>query len=395
MKNKILFAQIIMATTCLASPLYNAAGAVTVDHADNENTESDRRAVIKSIYMPLADHYAGIIAYEKYRGRMIHAEYQIEQMKSWPLLRSKFLTGGADVAFMMSPLAMDMFSEQQNFRWVSLMHRDGNAMAINQLLSNQIELPESRTQRLPDKSLVELIKSWHNNGGEPIQCAVPSIHATHTVVLFKYLKDHGLTLDLDQGKPAHIRTVPVSPSKSPAFLKKNNSRSIPAVFVQSLPWADVVESNEDGHIAWYSKDVISWPSGHVECIAVASDNAIAEKNDALKEVIYFIHQAGLDIENARYEGGEALIEITSMIRKHLPEHDEFAIIQSLRPDLNVINYKNLNLDIPGLELIMEYAVEGGILNSSIDINAFADNQFSTVITEQKRLTNAVKGDEGE
>ncbi len=366
-----------------------ATGTVNAkDSQADEAVESNTRTVIKSIYIPLADHYAGIIAYEKYRDQMVHADYQIEQMKSWPLLRSNFMSGGADLAYIISPQAMDMFNERQNFRWVSLMHRDGNAMAVNQLLSEMIQLPESRTQRLPDESLIEAIKSIKDNGGEPIHCAVPSLHATHTVVLYKYLKDHGLTLDLDRGEPAHVRAIAVAPNKSPAFLKKNNARSVPAAFEQSLPWAEVVETNNYGHVAWYSKDVIVWPNGHVECIAIATDQAIAEKNKALKEVIYYIHKAGLDIENARVDGGEPLDEITTMIRKHIPAHDPQAIIQSLRPDLNVINYKNLNLDIPGLKLIMDYAVESGILESTIDIDAFADNQFSTSITTNINIADA-------
>ena len=46
------------------------------------------KQVVKAIYIPLADHYAGIIAFEKYRDAMQHADYQIERMKSWPLLRA-------------------------------------------------------------------------------------------------------------------------------------------------------------------------------------------------------------------------------------------------------------------------------------------------------------------
>jgi len=74
--------------------------------------------------------------------------------------------------------------------------------------------------------------------------------------------------------------------------------------------------------------------------------------------------------------------IAAMVRKHIPEHNESAIIQSLRKDLNVINYKNLNVEIPGMAMIMDLAVEGGILKESIDLDAFTRTDFSTVITEQ-------------
>ncbi len=336
---------------------------------------------IRAAYIPLADHYAGIVAYEKYRGEMVHADYTIERMKSWPLLRAYFMSGEADVAFIICPQAMDMFRESPTFRWVSLMHRDGNALAINDLLNADVRLPSERLERKPDGKVADALVSAREKSGEPTECGVPHLHATHTVVLYKYLKDHGRTLGLGRGRGRDVVAVEVPPPKSPSFIKKKNSRGVPASFEQSLPWADVVETKGFGHVAWYSKDVIPWPHGHVECIAIATDSCIKGKTAALKEVVHYIHRAGLDIEQARRAGGQAMDTIAAMIRKHIPEHNREAIVQSLRPDLDVINYTHLNVDKAGLRKIMDLAVEGGILRRPIDIDAFADEQFSTDITE--------------
>ncbi|WP_050774364.1 hypothetical protein [Shewanella benthica] len=51
-------------------------------------------------------------------------------------------------------------------------------------------------------------------------------------------------------------------------------------------------------MAWYSKDVMPWKHGHVECIALATDAAIKGKRQAVHEVMNYIHQAGEDIEFA-------------------------------------------------------------------------------------------------
>jgi NitT/TauT family transport system substrate-binding protein len=338
------------------------------------------RARIRAAYIPLADHYAGIVAYEKYRGEMRHADYQIERMKSWPLLRAYFMSGEADVAYIISPQAMDMFLEEPSFRWVSLMHRDGNALAINDLLNADVGLPAQRADRTPDDKVATAFSAAHQRSGEPTEVGVPHLHATHTVVLYKYLKDNGLTLGLETDSSRDVVAIEVPPPTAPAFIKKKNNRGEPAAFEQSLPWADVVETGGYGHVAWYSKDVLPWPNGHVECIAIASDRAIADKRAALAEVIRYIHLAGRDIELARREGGAAMDEIIAMIRKHIPEHNEEAIVQSLDPTLDVINYSNLNLDVAGLRQIMDLAVEGGILEGPIDIDDFADNSFATDIT---------------
>ena len=61
--------------------------------------DNKEKKTIKAIYIPLADHYAGIVAYEKYRDKMKNADYRIERMKSWSLLRAYFMSGEVDVAF--------------------------------------------------------------------------------------------------------------------------------------------------------------------------------------------------------------------------------------------------------------------------------------------------------
>ena len=74
----------------------------------------------KAPYIPLADHYAALVAYERYRDDMKHVDFQIEQMTNWDLLRAYFQSGEADMAYVMSPLAMDMHREQPHFLWVGL-----------------------------------------------------------------------------------------------------------------------------------------------------------------------------------------------------------------------------------------------------------------------------------
>jgi len=343
---------------------------------------ADSRINVNAAYIPLADHYAALIAYEKYRGEMKVADFNITRMKSWPLLRGYFLDEQADMAFVMSPLAMDMYRVSPTFKWVGQMHRDGNALAINDLINQHVNLPAKREDRVPNEKVANAYTKVKESMGRPSQVGVPSLFATHMVVLYKYLKDHGKTLGIGRGSDKDVIAIAVAPPKAPAFIKRQNSKGIAASFEQSLPWADVVETKKFGHVAWYSKDVLPWPKGHVECVALASDKAIKNKHQAIKEVIYYIHKAGLDIEAARKEGGQAIIDIATMVRKHIPEHNQEAIIQSLRIDLNVINYKNLNVEKPGMKMIMDLAVEGGILRSPIDIDQFTDPAFATKITEQ-------------
>ena len=331
---------------------------------------------VKALYIPLADHYAALVAYERYRKEMKYADFQIMQMKNWDLLRAYFQSGRADMAYVMSPLAMDMYREKPHFRWIGLMHRDGNALAINELLNKEVLLPEKRAERKPDGKVAAALNKIYRQKQRPIEIGMPHLLSTHSVVLYRYLKEHGVRLSLLANEKAEVLAIAVAPPKSPAFIKGKSNRAIAAAFEQSLPWADIVETKGYGKVAWYSKDVMQWPDGHVECIALATDKAILKKEKAVKEVMRFIKKAGKEIEDARANGGRSLQEIVEIIHKHIPAHTREAIIASLDPSLRVINYQNLNIDKAGLKQIMDFAVEGGILKQPVDIDRFADTRFN-------------------
>jgi len=70
---------------------------------------------------------------------MVHADFKIQQMKNWGLLRAYFQYGKVDMVYVMSPLTMDMYREKEHFRWIGLMHRNGNALAINDLINKECQ----------------------------------------------------------------------------------------------------------------------------------------------------------------------------------------------------------------------------------------------------------------
>ncbi|MBV1959478.1 MAG: ABC transporter substrate-binding protein [Pseudomonadales bacterium] len=349
-----------------------------------------QKQIVNALYIPLADHYAALVAYERYRDKMQHADFRIEQMKSWDLLRAHFNSGDVDMAFIMSPLAMEMYHNKPFFRWIGLMHRDGNALAINDLIKNKIQLPKLRADRKPDASIANALKEIRLTTGTPIPVGLPHLLATHTVVLYRYLKKHGITIDSASHSKADVFITTVPPPEAPAFIKAKSNRAEAAAFEQSLPWADVVETGNFGHVGWYSKDVMPWPNGHVECIAIATNTAITNKFSAIREVMGYIHQAGRDIEAARMAGGEELQQIIEIIIRHIPSHTPAAITASLDPHLRVINYQYLNIDKAGLKQIMDWAVEGKILDNSINIDEFADLRFNQADESNDNLGAADK-----
>lgn len=344
------------------------------------------KIIINAVGIPLADHYPAIIAYEKYKDQMLHADFRLKLLPGPELVRAYFRSKpDIDIAFNVSPMVMDMFAKKPDFRWVSLIHRDGNVLAINEPFNEIVKLPLKKNKRLPDNKIAEALTFFKHDLGNPIECAIPSPLATHTTILYKYLKDHNKTMGFRRGENVDVLLRVVKPLKSPVFLKKQAARSLPAAFEQSLPWAEVVETNGFGLVGWYSKDVMQHKHGHVECIIIAKDTVISNKRLALQEVINYIHQAGQDIESARRSGGKEMDQIINMIQKHIPAHNRSAIIESLRIDLNVINYRHMNVDHnakSSFREIMELAYEAGFIKKKINIEELADESFATEVTNK-------------
>jgi NitT/TauT family transport system substrate-binding protein len=343
--------------------------------------ERIERQKIKALYIPLADHYAAILAYERYRNKMKYADFELLKMKNLDFLRAYFNSGKADMAYIQSPLAMDMYQKKPNFRWIGLMHRDGSALAVNKYLSHRINLRKNRIDRKPTSELALLLQDDYKKTDETTLITVPHLLSTHTVVLYRYLKENNVNMTVVKHCYAAVFALSLSPAQSPAFIKSQDVRKLPAAFEQSLPWADIVETGGYGEIAWYSKDVMKWKNGHIGAIAVATDKAIAEKFEATKEVMTYIKIAAQDIELARHEDGRDFDEIVNILHNHLPEHSKKAIRASLDHAIHVINYSHLDIDKGGLKQIQDYAIEAGILTKPINIEEFADERFNTPLMD--------------
>lgn len=330
---------------------------------------ADRKPV-NALYIPLADHYAAIIAFEKYRDEMKFADFSIEKMSSWDLLRAKYMEGENEMAFVMSPLAISMYQDKPNFKWIGLMHRDGNGLAVTHKIAHASKIAFLRNERLPNRK-IELTDQTAFDSNTRLLVGVPHIQSTHSVVLYRYLKQHGLSISFTPNLASDVLAIPIPPPMSPAFVLGNSNRNRPVGIEQSLPWIDLIESDGHGQVVWYSKDVIPTKLGHVECIALATKQALSDKKQAVSEVFHYIKKAGADIEKARMSGNDEIDDIVTMIQKHIPAHTSDAIYASLNPQLRIINYENLDIDKPGLKLIMDTAIEARLIKDPIDLDQFA------------------------
>ena len=333
---------------------------------------------IVALYLPIIDHYSVLLAHQRYGKQMKEAEFSVLQMPGFNELRQKFESGEADIAVLTAPLALDMYLGKPNFQAVALAHRNGSALSVNATFAKLLTLAPERAERKPGDEFAQALKKLAEQSGNPITLGVPTLHSTHTLVMYKYMKDHGVKMITPKEPSGVMVAKQVPPPRSADYLKAAGALKQGAVTVQSQPWGDVFESSGIGSIVWYSKDVMKQPKGHVECIVIASANALKNKRAALAEVIEGIHRAGADLQAAIGVGDSEVLPIASAISaSYVPAHKPEVITASMSKSIGAISFNDLNVDMDGLKQLQDLGLASGFQSGAVDLEKFSDRSFAS------------------
>lgn len=339
--------------------------------------QASAKEPIVALYLPIIDHYSVLLAHQRYGKQMKDADFSVQQMPGFNELRQKFESGEADIAVLTAPLALDMYQGKPNFQVVALAHRNGSALSVNSAFAKLLTLPTDRADRKPGDEFAQAVKKLADKAGNPVTLGVPTLQSTHALVMYKYMKDHGVKMITPKDPSGVMVAKQVPPTRSADYLKAAGALGQGAVTVQSQPWGDVFESSGIGNIVWYSKDVMKQPKGHVECIVIASANAIKNKRAALAEVIESIHRAGGDLQSAIGVGDREVLPIASAISEaYVPTHKPEVITASMSKTIGAIGFNDLNVDMDGLKQLQDLGLASGFQKAPVDLDKFADRSFS-------------------
>lgn len=332
---------------------------------------------IVALYLPIIDHYPLLLSHLRYSKQMTNADFSVLQMSGFNELRQKFESGEADIAVLTAPLALDMYASKPMLQAVALAHRNGSALSVNTAFAQRMTIPAGRGDRKPDDAFAKATKAAFDQTGNPLNVGVPTLHSTHTLVLYKYMQDHGIKMVTPKDRNGVLVAKQVPPPKSADYLKAAGALGQGAATIQAQPWGDVFESSGSGTIVWYSKDVMKHPKGHVECIVIASANAIKNKRAALEEVLDSLHKGGAELQAAIQANNKDLLQIaTSISGAYIPAHKPDVIAKSMSKDIGAINFNDLDVDMEGLKQLQDLGMASGFQSSAVDLNKFSDRSFA-------------------
>lgn len=239
-------------------------------------------------HLPIIDHLILGVAEKNDGGYFKSFSLQRKLSYNWEPIVEDLANGRLDGAFILFPLALDLFRKGEKIKIALLGQREGQVLVV----SNDV------------KSLKEL-------EGKTMQ--VPNKYSVHNILQFKLLQQAGV-----DAARVNYRIGFDDVREFPELLQKGETQA----FITAEPWGTVAQRMGAGHIINTSYDVFTH---HVCCVLVLRDEVIEKQPQACQEFIDSLVKAGMFISaypRHAAEIGEEFMELPKNVTLEALTHTQ-------------------------------------------------------------------------
>ncbi len=297
------------------------------------------KPTIKIGHLKLTDHLVlGVTKdrLDKGEEKFENLVLETQNFVGWNPLKDALKDGSIDAAFILAPLAMDLFSAGAKIHLTLFGHRDGSVIIKN------------------NRAKIEKIEDFK---GKTV--LIPHYLSIHHLIIDRLLREKGLTVGV--GKDVVFETV--APSEIPDIIAWDEDGKVGG-FIVAEPYASQVVLAGDGEEFALSKDI--WPK-HPCCILVMKDEIIGKFPDAVQELTNSFVQSGFFIE----KNPKAAAEIGSRFLDQKLEVVDRVL------SLKHVSTGELYPSAEPLEAMQNYLTKViPVMTSKIDLEKFIDTRFA-------------------
>ena len=257
------------------------------------------------------------------------------RFNGFPEIKEAFASGYLPATFMLAPMAMVLRKQGVPIKIVYLGHRDGTAIMVHK---------DSRIYNFKDLK------------GKTI--AVPNRFSNQFLIIFKGLRDQGLTLN-------DVTIVEMPPPDMPAALY---TKSVDAI-TSGEPWMAKTELEGYGRVLYQAKEI--WPN-FISCVLVVREEVIKDNPEWIQNMVDGIARSGKWLEASMDHRMMTAEAVGSNYFNQDPNLLRYVL--SKPPDR--VTYANLRLAKKDFEQIERLAQEAGMLSGPIAFEEYADTRFS-------------------
>lgn len=310
----------------------------------------DGKVVIRALHIQITDHLAlGVLKNQIDNGQVTPQHFKLETFckPGWNPVQQMIENGQADVAFILAPLAMDLFAFDVPIRMVALAHRCGSCFVRNMTYKT-----------IGYESLPKFYK-WK-------EIIIPHKMSIHHVLAHKFLTELQLKPGLpEKFAPINVRFEVMPPIKMPDAL----AMDYVAGYIVAEPIGSKAIKQGLAELQALSSEL--W-ADHPCCVVVMRQDFIDEHPEATQEFVTLLTQAGEYIHHHHTEAAQIAVPFLDP-QQALGLTPE--VIQSVLDQPNGIRHNDMYPSVDELESIQNYMHFQMNIGRLIKVEDFIDFRF--------------------
>ncbi len=315
---------------------------------------------IKAIHIQITDHLTlGVLKGLIKNGEIAPKTFELETecLASWNAVAKALETKSADAAFILAPLAMDLYNYGVPLKLILFAHKNGSICVHNKLADE-----EEGAEFFRNKSFY-----------------IPHTMSVHNMLGHAFFNNIGLKPGVTGQKDVDVNFEVVAPVKMQEFMTGNNEAG---GFLVAEPLGTKAIAAGVAELQFLSSQL--WEN-HPCCVLAVQQQFIDNFPDAVQEFVKYLVQAGKLIGEKPNFAAEMAVEFLDP-KKELGL--KVPILKNVLTEPKGIKTSNLYPVKGDLDFIQQYMHNQMGIGSIIDLNEFVDTRFADAACTDKEKSQA-------
>ncbi|HIJ78354.1 MAG TPA: ABC transporter substrate-binding protein [Deltaproteobacteria bacterium] len=340
----------------LIDDIFGVARAVEAKVDEGPKVSAEGRVHLKMAHIQITDHLAlGVLKNMVDSGRQQPENFTLETlcMPGWNPVQKALENGEVDGAFILAPMAMDLFSYEVPIRLVLFAHRNGSICVRNK--AGKYNKPYQQFFKH---------KTFY----------IPHKMSIHNMLAHMYFTKMGLRPGVAGKEAVNVLFDVVPPIAMPEFMKENPDCS---GFLVAEPIGSRAIAAGIAEQQFVSSEI--WQD-HPCCVVVFREEIINKYPEALQEFTNMLVEAGIFIKNNIDQAADIAVSFLDPEKKIGLEPE---LLRKVLSDPLGITTDNLYPVIEDLETIQDYMTAKMEIGRRIDLHGFVDTRFADIACKDK------------
>ncbi|OQY51249.1 MAG: multifunctional response regulator receiver/nitrate/sulfonate/bicarbonate ABC transporter substrate-binding protein [Desulfobacteraceae bacterium 4572_89] len=330
-----------------------STGMEKAQHTTKQRSIMGGKVELNVSHIQITDHLAlGALKHRIEQGD-VEPEYfdlTTSLKAGWNPIQEGLETGETDCAFVLAPIAMDLFAYDSPIRLVLFAHKNGSTFVRSRHYDHRFD----SLQSFYKYKVVD----------------IPHKMSVHHMLAHKFLKELGLKPGVPGAKAINVRFEVVPPIKMPGIMKENEDV---AGFMVAEPVATKAIAGEIGNLEFYSAS--RWDN-HPCCVVAMQEDFIQKYPEAAQEFVSLLVETGEYIENDKVRAAQIAVNFLDPNGKMglNPE-----VLKNVFSQPQAIRWDGLYPEASDLDKVQKYMHDTMEIGKIIDLEKFIETGFANKI----------------